>query len=333
MTTQISPAAIFQSFLPNGQFNVGGKVFTYAAGTSTPQATFTDSTGATPNTNPVILNAMGEAQIWLTPTLAYKYVVQDQFGNPLYTTDQINGALGSTNAVLTSLVVGPPPSGTQTVVINGNTTDSALVINSTLAAGVAIQLVQNTNQAAAFQIVNNNTGSHGSSTVSLTDTVDSAFLEYQNVNFISDITGGVNGRALSVGGTGAIPLQICTNHTVRCTVDGTTGAFTFTAGISTAGNLSVSGTLTVTGTASTGPLTVTGSAAISGTLALQGSASILGPLGINGTTPPAQVTGWGTPTGPAVVNNYSGTAATLVQTSNAVAEIITVLKAFGLLGA
>lgn len=40
--------------------------------------------------------------------------------------------------------------------------------------------------------------------------------------------------------------------------------------------------------------------------------------------------GWGTPTGGAVVANYPGASATLVQTSNAVAQIITILKAFGL---
>jgi hypothetical protein len=56
-------------------------------------------------------------------------------------------------------------------------------------------------------------------------------------------------------------------------------------------------------------------------------------IGVNGNTPPAQVTGWGTPTGPAVVNNFSGTAATLVQCSNAIAKIITDLKALGFYGA
>lgn len=58
-----------------------------------------------------------------------------------------------------------------------------------------------------------------------------------------------------------------------------------------------------------------------------------GNVGVNGNTPPVQVTGWGTPTGPAVINNFSGAAATLVNCSNAIAKIITDLKAFGLYGA
>jgi hypothetical protein len=49
-------------------------------------------------------------------------------------------------------------------------------------------------------------------------------------------------------------------------------------------------------------------------------------------TPPQQVTGWGTPTGAGVVSNYSGSSATLAQTSEVVAQIITTLKALGLFG-
>lgn len=68
-------------------------------------------------------------------------------------------------------------------------------------------------------------------------------------------------------------------------------------------------------------------------VAANGNISIKGPLGVNGASPPAQVTGWGTPTGPAVVANFSGTAATTLQMQNAIAQIITALKAVGIFGA
>jgi hypothetical protein len=70
-------------------------------------------------------------------------------------------------------------------------------------------------------------------------------------------------------------------------------------------------------------------------LYVPGTASnyLAGPLSVNGASPPAQVTGWGTPTGPSVQNNFSGSAATLVQCSAAIAQIIHDLKAFGLYGA
>lgn len=64
-----------------------------------------------------------------------------------------------------------------------------------------------------------------------------------------------------------------------------------------------------------------------------GSILLTGKFALNGNAAPAQVTGWGTPTGPAVVANFSGTAATLVQCSNAIAKIITDLKALGLYAA
>lgn len=69
------------------------------------------------------------------------------------------------------------------------------------------------------------------------------------------------------------------------------------------------------------------------TIASTGEVTIKGKAGINNATPPAQVTGWGTPTGPAVVASFSGTAATTLQMQNAIAKIITDLKAFGLYGA
>jgi hypothetical protein len=43
----------------------GGLLYSYAAGTTTPKATYTDSTGAVANANPVVLDAAGYADVWL----------------------------------------------------------------------------------------------------------------------------------------------------------------------------------------------------------------------------------------------------------------------------
>ena len=43
----------------------GGKIWTYISGTTTPKATYTDTALITTNTNPIILNARGEAQMVL----------------------------------------------------------------------------------------------------------------------------------------------------------------------------------------------------------------------------------------------------------------------------
>jgi hypothetical protein len=53
-------------------------------------------------------------------------------------------------------------------------------------------------------------------------------------------------------------------------------------------------------------------------------------VGVNGSTPPSQLTGWGTPTGTvSPVSNLAGGTATLAQVSQAVAQIIAYLKSKG----
>lgn len=96
MTTQLAPLPVFKAWDNAGVPLNGGKLFTYVAGTATKQASYTDSTGSTPNTNPVILNYRGEANVWLDPTKAYKVVLApandtDPPTNPFWTVDQISG--------------------------------------------------------------------------------------------------------------------------------------------------------------------------------------------------------------------------------------------------
>ena len=69
---------------------IGGKVYTYSAGTTTPLATYTDNTGSTANTNPVILNVRGEAAIWLSPS-SYKFVLKDSNDVLIWTSDNLGG--------------------------------------------------------------------------------------------------------------------------------------------------------------------------------------------------------------------------------------------------
>jgi hypothetical protein len=51
----------------DGNPAAGYKVFTYEAGTTTKVTTWTDDTGLTANTNPIILDANGECDIWVPP--------------------------------------------------------------------------------------------------------------------------------------------------------------------------------------------------------------------------------------------------------------------------
>jgi hypothetical protein len=85
----LTPTPKQQFFDANGDPLVAGKVYTYAGGTTTPIATYTDQTGATANTNPIILDSRGMANIWLQPTVAYKFLITDENDVPQYTTDNI----------------------------------------------------------------------------------------------------------------------------------------------------------------------------------------------------------------------------------------------------
>lgn len=83
-----------QQFNQNGSPLAGGKLFVYAAGTTTKATTYTDSTGNTPNTNPIILDANGQCSCWLDPTLFYKFILSpstdtDPPTNPYWTVDNV----------------------------------------------------------------------------------------------------------------------------------------------------------------------------------------------------------------------------------------------------
>jgi hypothetical protein len=89
MGALLSPVPVMRFYDNNNNPLAGGQLFTYQAGTTTPVATYTDSTASTANTNPIILNARGEAPVWLLPAQAYKFVLEDANGNTIWTCDQI----------------------------------------------------------------------------------------------------------------------------------------------------------------------------------------------------------------------------------------------------
>ena len=89
-TAQLLPNVLQTWFTSNGLPLSGGQIFSYIAGTTTPQATYTDETAATPNTNPVVLNSAGQATIWLRTDLSYKIIIEDASNNVIATIDNIN---------------------------------------------------------------------------------------------------------------------------------------------------------------------------------------------------------------------------------------------------
>lgn len=86
-------------FDANGVLLAGGKVWFYQAGTTTPAVSYTDSTGLVANTNPVILDANGEADIWLSPG-SYKAVLMDANDVVQWTRDKIKPNDGGGGGIL-----------------------------------------------------------------------------------------------------------------------------------------------------------------------------------------------------------------------------------------
>ncbi len=99
MSVFLSPVggAGAQFFDNNGNPLSGGKLYTYAAGTTTPATTYTTNAGTpgTEHANPIILNAAGRVsnggEIWLTDSTAYKFVLKDSNDVLLATWDNLWG--------------------------------------------------------------------------------------------------------------------------------------------------------------------------------------------------------------------------------------------------
>lgn len=92
----LSPiTAIPQYFTDVGITLGGGKIWTYAAGTTTQAATYTDDTGVVVNANPIELDGNGRlpnVAIWQAEGIFIKYVFTDANNNPLGNPiDQVEG--------------------------------------------------------------------------------------------------------------------------------------------------------------------------------------------------------------------------------------------------
>lgn len=83
-----------QWFDNNGVVAAGYQLQTFSAGTLVTAVTFSDSTTSTPNANPIILDSSGRANVFLTPGVAYKFILTtpgDSFpaASPTTTEDNI----------------------------------------------------------------------------------------------------------------------------------------------------------------------------------------------------------------------------------------------------
>jgi len=113
MPASLSQTPKLQFFTAAGVPLVGGKLYSYEAGTTTPLATYTDSTGGTSNPNPTILDSRGEAGVWLGSSL-YKLKLTDSSDVEIWTVNNVNQLPPSLTSSVGAANVGFSPYGTIT---------------------------------------------------------------------------------------------------------------------------------------------------------------------------------------------------------------------------
>lgn len=213
-TMILAPAPIQQYTDNNGNLLVGGQLFSYAAGTTTKQAAFTDAGGLTALPNPVILNARGEVApsalgtscgMWLDPTLAYKFVLA-----PANDTDP------PTNAIWTIDNVVSPQSAILAALANYQATLAGVPIGAQMAFAGSTpptgwllcygQAISRTTYAGLFATIGTAYGiGDGTTTFNLPDKRGRASIGADNMggsaaNRVTSAVSGINAAVVGTGG-------------------------------------------------------------------------------------------------------------------------------------
>jgi hypothetical protein len=248
----LSPTPKQQIFGSDGAPLVGGKIYTYLAGTSTPATTYTDFGAGTANTNPIILDSFGQANIWLLSSTSYKFIVRTATEVLLYTVDNISTPLD------VSSLASPPPI--------GNTTPNTGAF-TTLTASGAVTLTGlgamklNAGTTAERPTPSNGMIRYNTTTASMEGYVNSAW------------TGLVTSVATGTGLTGG-PITTTGTISIDSTVVTLTGTQTLTNKTLTTPNINSAQFATVSGTAPIYPCRAWVNFDGTGTVAIRASGNV-----------------------------------------------------------
>ena len=126
-----------QFFDDNGNVLSGGKIYTYAAGTTTPQTTYTSVLGTDANPNPIILDSSGRLpeDMWLSQGVLYRFVLTDSNDIQLGEYDDIGGVNDvSTQSIAWSTITGTPTTVAGYGITNALTTTAAAATYAPIAS-------------------------------------------------------------------------------------------------------------------------------------------------------------------------------------------------------
>lgn len=100
MAALLSPNAKQQFFTNESEVAAGYRLYTYLANSTTPAETYSNRAGTTENTNPIILDARGEATIYLQPGVVYDYVLKTDEDALVWTREDVVAQVGDSAAVV-----------------------------------------------------------------------------------------------------------------------------------------------------------------------------------------------------------------------------------------
>ena len=212
--TVLTPAAKMQFFAASGIPLAGCLLYTYAAGTTTPSATYTDSSGGTANSNPIVLDARGEANVWLGAA-TYKFKLCDSTNTEIWTVDNISAPTSALSPVLSG-----------NVTVSSNSSGAALKVTQTGTG--AIFVAQNSADPNLTPFIVN-----ASNNVGIQTTSPGAALDVANSGAIWLSNSGVARSIISADGSnsyysaeGARSIVLKANGTTLFTINTTNATAT-----------------------------------------------------------------------------------------------------------
>ena len=186
-TTKLTPNAKQQFFDANGNPLAGGKLYTYAAGTTTLLATYIDSTGTTSNANPIILDSRGEANVWLVPGTSYKFKLTDANDVQIWVVDEISVPASAGTVTSLSVVSANGFAGT----VANPTTTPAITLSTTVTGLLK-------GNGTAISAATANTDYQSPITLTTTGTSGAATFTSNTLNIPQYASGGGGGSGLTL---------------------------------------------------------------------------------------------------------------------------------------
>lgn len=172
----------------------GGLIYTYAATTSTPIATYSDASGGTTLANPYVVPSTGLVDIWVTPGVSYRLVIKTAAGATLHDMDNLVGALKASDITTLGNIA------TGTITASGTISGTAVAMSGNVASG---GVVSGTSVAATGAI----TGATLTTTGATTATALDATVEDSRTNTVvtpTIITATTSGTPAAGIGTGIL---------------------------------------------------------------------------------------------------------------------------------